>query len=954
MPPTRSPNLLRRLAEAIGVVRPRELSAYAIVSDDKHGRVMVTPRFTLDGEDVPAQLVRNETEQNVMGHRVRLTVAAARLLQDFGASPDVLSKRSAGPRLLSLQSSGLQLRNTDGRPYVAATTRYEGDVAFADRDSLQARLDLVTPDGKVVPPPKDARQMRAEEGWYTSPNGIYRAPTTTVDLDQQLVDATHGYRLTGDAAPEFLADLRQAPSAVGSFVFDPEVAKSEIFDRSNFKSGHMRVDGDADWAKIQPGLEYEGRRSKHVEPIDLAQRARRQGQGYRRVEDGWVRVNDGLAEEVANQAAPYVRATKQPSVATGEEIPALISRLGRDSAWHVYMTQPVKDAHRVIDEPARPRFLLDVHHGPRRSMLELSPVYDHERFTLTHDEVRDTLDAGKEWVRRSKTWIRVDSAKVEKVDKAIVNEKLERGDGRFRFSASRRHNVVEVFSRLGTIEHTASYNEFLAKLADFTRIEDSPLPSGLPPSLRLRSYQKHGFNWLMFLRRFDLNGVLADDMGLGKTIQTLAAILAAREGEGARLPSLVVCPASVVRNWRDEALTKFPGLFSPMVLDGTPRTRKGLIARVGLDHDLVVTSYAIAHNDFGELQGLPWHYVIFDEAHTLKNPSAKRTQTLKAIPGARKLALTGTPVQNRLLELWSLFDVLMPGYLGKRADFSRKYEGKTKASAELKERIYPFVLRRLKSTVATDLPEKTITTRTAELSSIQVQLYREVASGELRELERQVDRVGVSGAATYVIQLYTRLRGLCNHPVLAGHLGPPEVKDSGKLELLQEVLEEVAEGEHKALLFCQSTQMLDIIESYARRWGHDALRLDGSTPPAARADLVERFQRDEGLRLFLISTKAGGTGLNLTAADVVIFFDHDWNPANDQQAMDRAYRIGQTKRVTVIRLVSLGTIEEKILERQALKRQLADAVIGNDELGFKDLSKAELLRLFEYAPPESQ
>ncbi len=495
--------LLRRFVGAIGI--SREITACAAVDVDSHGRVSVTPRFFMDGELVPPHLLSGDSAQNILGHRVRLSPAAKTLWERVGPGKVQWAKSRAGPNLEGLRDAGVELQDPDGSRYTVGAAHYEGEVHLDERDRIRARADLVSQDGIVLPPPKDAHELRSDDGWYTTSSGIYRAPTTSPRLDETLLEATRTVQLSGDAAPEFLSELRKAKGSIGTFAYDAAVEKTEIFDRSNFTSKHMHVDGDAERVNLKAGVEYHGSRASHVEPLEAAQKSQASGRAYRRVDDGWVRVNDGVVDDAVQYAQAYRKATRTPNVATGEEIPEVISRLQHDSPWHVYVTEPVKDAHRIVDARARARFEFSVRHGPRRSLLELSPIYDHERFSLTHKEVAAAQGAGNQWVRRGKNWIRVDAAKFGQVEKAVEREKLEKTDGGFRFPAARRHEVLEVFSRLGTIEHTASYNEFLAKLADFTRIEDAPLPSSLAPTFRLRSYQKHGYNWLVFLRRYDLN-----------------------------------------------------------------------------------------------------------------------------------------------------------------------------------------------------------------------------------------------------------------------------------------------------------------------------------------------------------------------------------------------------------------------------------------------------------------
>jgi TATA-binding protein-associated factor len=412
---------------------------------------------------------------------------------------------------------------------------------------------------------------------------------------------------------------------------------------------------------------------------------------------------------------------------------------------------------------------------------------------------------------------------------------------------------------------------------------------------------------------------------------------------------------------------------------GSP-ARRDRLRKLIAEQDVVLATYATARNDAALLKDEQWRYVILDEAHTIKNAAAATTKAIKTIPARHRLALTGTPVQNRLDELWSLFDFLMPGYLGRRMSFFREYEepivkghapGASRRETEqgeravglLRERIGPFVLRRLKSEVAKDLPEKIEQDLPCRLTPDQVALYRQFGeSEEARTAVRELEERGAGRAQAQILAAFTSLRKICNHPdlmylskeVAAGKAIVPlpgyETR-AGKLPALADLLDQCRAGGHRALIFCQLTSMLDILEHFLRERRDTFLRLDGATPAVARQGLVDRFNGDPSLLAFLISTRAGGSGLNLTGADTVVFYDHDWNPANDRQAQDRAHRIGQKRVVNVYRLVTQGTLEEKILARQVLKQDLADSVVQPDQAGFKDLTRNDLLELFTFTPP---
>lgn len=690
--------------------------------------------------------------------------------------------------------------------------------------------------------------------------------------------------------------------------------------------------------------------------------------GRQRIADGWIDVAPARLDEHRAACEELRSRLGELSSIAGFRIPDTLLALREQdqftSSWTVCFSDSVKDFHRIVDCPAEIEFRLQVTNCESRSVLEVVPVYSYGRFEITHAEHSQAAARPERWIRRQKTWIKVDEQVCKRIEAVVSRHHLLPGEDGYAFRPDQTDRIVEIFSRLGDVTHSPGYREFLAQLADVSEIDDAPLPASLRPGVTFRPYQKQGFNWLVFLQRFGLNGILADDMGLGKTLQTLAVIQKAKEqGQGNR-PSLIICPTSVVHNWQSEAEKFFSDCPVITYTGGDRRTHRQSIRRQmkrvahSMAGPLVVTSYDIARRDHKFLSRIAWLYVVVDEGHNIKNPAAKRTRAIKAIPGQHKLALTGTPIQNRLEELWSLFDFAMPGFLGTRRGFRTRYmcDGQMNWDAvrqgpnNLKDRIGPFILRRLKESVAKDLPPKIVVDQKVELSSLQVELYKRVlASANYHRVLDEIDTKGVQRAKVLILKVFSTLRAICNHPVLAKEEYQSQTvnyEDSGKLQCLKELMEEIVDGEHRALLFCQSTQMLDIIERFFREWQYTSLRLDGNTQAALRQDLVRQFNSSPDIQCFLISTRAGGTGLNLTGADTVIFYDHDWNPANDSQAQDRAYRIGQTKPVTVYRLISQGTIEEKILQRQALKQTLADEIIGADEQGFKDFDRQELLKLF--------
>lgn len=463
----------------------------------------------------------------------------------------------------------------------------------------------------------------------------------------------------------------------------------------------------------------------------------------------------------------------------------------------------------------------------------------------------------------------------------------------------------------------------------------------VPPGLQadLRPYQKAGLQWTRFLRDMELSGILADDMGLGKTVQALAAILDATRNGGR---SLVIAPTSVVRNWVSEA-KKFAPELSVNLYHGPTRALD--------DADLTVTTYALLRLDLDALSKKEWTYAILDEAQAIKNPSSQTARAACSLPAEHRLALTGTPVENRLEELWSLFRFLMPGLLGSLESFKERFvrpieSGSTSARKALRSRVRPYVLRRLKSQVATELPPLTEQVLSCELSDDQRRLYQTVRMAARDDVQQALADGARGGGTFQVLEALLRMRQACCDPALL----PGDIGDgigSAKLDVLEDLLVEVVLEEHKALVFSQWTGLLDRVELRLKKLGIDWVRLDGSTRD--RQSLIDRFQSDEGPPVFLLSLKAGGTGLNLTAADYVVHLDPWWNPAVEQQATDRAHRIGQDKPVVSYKLIAEGTVEERILELQASKKDLAEAAIGTEGGFLKSLSAAELRGLFEDA-----
>ncbi|HEX7860428.1 MAG TPA: SNF2-related protein [Verrucomicrobiae bacterium] len=461
----------------------------------------------------------------------------------------------------------------------------------------------------------------------------------------------------------------------------------------------------------------------------------------------------------------------------------------------------------------------------------------------------------------------------------------------------------------------------------------------------LRPYQKHGVGWLDFLRRNRFGGILADEMGLGKTLQTLAFLKYVVERRNETLPSLIVCPTSLVFNWVAEA-AKFTPELKVIALHGPKRAE--LFSEIE-KADLVVTSYALIRRDADVYRGIEFDTVALDEAQHIKNRQTQNAQAVKSIRARNRLVLTGTPIENSVLDLWSIFDFLMPGYLGSATDFKERYEApiarenNAEAKARLARRIRPFLLRRLKTEVAKDLPEKLEQVSFCELTAEQQEVYQQLLESSRQEISTAVGHQGIQKSRMVILTALLRLRQVCCDLRLL-KLERASEANSGKVELFGELLQEVIDGGHRVLVFSQFTEMLALLKEHLRSESIEFSYLDGSTQD--RAKVVQEFQSKANIPVFLISLKAGGVGLNLTAADTVIHFDPWWNPAVEAQATDRAHRIGQTRVVTSYKLITRGTVEEKILNLQNKKRELIQSTLSGEEQMANNLTWEEIQSLF--------
>jgi SNF2 family DNA or RNA helicase len=587
------------------------------------------------------------------------------------------------------------------------------------------------------------------------------------------------------------------------------------------------------------------------------------------------------------------------------------------------------------------------------NMLELDLSFDE----VPKEELRDLLHSyqiKKKYYRlKNGSFINLNDKTIDEV--AQILNSLNISDKNIKEDAlllEKQHAVYldKAFSdKEFVFERDRDFEALTEKILNPARTEYE-LPEGIMATLR--PYQITGYKWLKTLSDNELGGILADDMGLGKTLQSIVYIASGiekevhgKKNEKNRKHYLIVCPTSLIYNWQDE-IENFTPHIKAMVITGNPTEREEAINRYE-EYDVLITSYPLIRRDVALYEKIDFQTVFIDEAQFIKNDSSLNAKSVKRLKAKHRFALTGTPIENSLSELWSIFDFIMPGYLNSHSRFVEMYEKPIMkedldALKDLHQHIEPFILRRMKKDVLTELPDKYETKMLTELSEGQKMVYLSYLENIRSELYSEIEENGLEKSKIKILAALTRLRQICCHPstFIDNYQG-----GSGKLDLLMEVIPDAIANDHRILVFSQFTSMLRIIENELNDLDIPYFYLEGSTPTEERNDFVKRFNSGEG-KVFLISLKAGGTGLNLTGADTVIHYDPWWNPAVEDQATDRAYRIGQLNKVHVMKLITRGTIEEKIYKLQRKKKELSDSIISSKEVFINTLSKEELEELF--------
>ena len=531
-------------------------------------------------------------------------------------------------------------------------------------------------------------------------------------------------------------------------------------------------------------------------------------------------------------------------------------------------------------------------------------------------------------------------------DEEIQYNELQKGE--LELPISRSMYLDKILEKLDTnISKSDEYVKLVNQISN-KKIEDKmEIPKNL--NADLRNYQVLGFKWLKTLDNYKFGGILADDMGLGKTLQLLAVIQSYLEKEEKTKPSMVVCPSSLSLNWKNE-INKFTPNIKTLVIHGSAEERKKQIEEIE-KYNLIITSYDLLKRDIEEYKkkNYSFKYIIADEAQYIKNNSTQNAKAIKEIKSETRFALTGTPIENSLSELWSIFDFIMPGYLYSYKKFKELYEmpiikeNDEASIKKLKMLIEPFILRRTKKEVLTELPDKTITVLNNEMQDEQLKIYMSYLANAKKEVNEEIKENGFEKSQIKILALLMRLRQICCHPSLfiSNYKG-----ESSKLNQCIELLKDAIASGHKILLFSGYSSMLEIIEKELKKENIEYFKLTGSTKVGERIKLVDEFNNNENIKVFLISLKAGGTGLNLIGADVVIHYDPWWNLSAENQATDRTYRIGQKKNVQVYKLITKDSIEERIYELQEKKSNLAKVMLSTKATFVNKLTKDDIMGLF--------
>ncbi len=743
-----------------------------------------------------------------------------------------------------------------------------------------------------------------------------------------------------DDLPELLGEsIPRVAALLGADLPDLSSVADLVDQKPRFE---LKANGDIIDARVRLYVRYEDQEFD-VPPDDfpspLAFLPPKSGKGRPRVVRRDVGAEMAGIQALLNQNFEVSESGEELVASGGDAIAFWTNGIGElPEDWDRFIPDDLVDVT-IRDESVTPQ----VRVSSGVDWLNLDMKFESGGAVVSEDELRACLEHGRRLVRlEDGTYAPIDPEKVGDVLTRMAEIYATAGI-KDKLPLSQAGRVQDLLKMVANAKVSASAKTLFAKIEDIDEIPNVAKPRTLKADLR--PYQKDGFSWLVFLHELNSGGILADDMGLGKTVQAIALLLWAKSKYKRKL-NLVVAPTSVVPNWEREIKKFAPGLKT-VVWQGPNRSQRAPELEKA---DVMITSYALLRRDEELLQALDLRYVILDEAQHIKNPMSQTARSAKKLSSERRLALTGTPIENRLSELWSIFDFVSPGLLGTLKTFEERIarpidRGDMDTAQRLRATIKPFIMRRLKRDVAADLPDKIEQEMIVPLAEEQAKLYKQILGQVRKSVLSEVEKKGVSKAQIQILAALTRLRQVACDPRL---MKLPDTNfdadDSGKLGALREIIDEALDGGHRVLVFSQFVQMLNHIRAALDTDGVQYEYLDGSTKD--RIERVDRFNEDESVPVFLISLKAGGTGLNLTGADTVVHFDPWWNPAVEDQATDRAHRIGQTKNVNVYKLIAAGTVEEKILELSAKKRELVSNVLSTEGSPLKGLTKADVENLF--------
>ncbi len=609
-----------------------------------------------------------------------------------------------------------------------------------------------------------------------------------------------------------------------------------------------------------------------------------------------------------------------------------------DPTWNIQLSDELKKEF-IYKVDLKP--VIKTKQNKRIDWFEYDVEYNYKDITFTHQELKQFFDTKEKFLKLEDgrlLYFENKSAFLE-IEKLIDKSKKTASEA-YKLSI---YNLPYVYQLNNInngikIEGDSYLEEMFTAILKRRLVDRTLIASILRPVMR--SYQKSGYHWLKMLEQFGLSGILADEMGLGKTIQSISVL----SDLPADSRSLVICPKTLLFNWAAE-INKFTKNLSYVLYEGNQKERKQILENLNVN--LLFASYSIIQNDIEELSKIEFDYIILDEAQHIKNPAALRTKAVKKLRAKHRCALSGTPIENNPTELWSIFDFLMPGYLPKSRNFIKEFKtdsAEQKESTEkLKMLVSPFILRRKKNDVLIELPDKQVQHVFCKLTLVQEKMYLQILE-QVKNRYLETDSVGRN--YIHILAALTKLRQICNHPHLVDKEFNRNVEFSGKLELLREIIVDAVEGGKKLLIFSQFVQMLKVLREMLKEEKITYEYMDGSSKN--RQKIIDNFNNNNNIRTFLISLKTGGYGLNLTSADTVIIVDPWWNPMGENQAIDRAHRIGQTKKVMVYKIITKGTIEEKILDLQQNKKRMFDNIIEEGQSVIKKMDAAQLRELLEY------